>query len=784
MTEKTKIFIVGAGKGGRALIELFFKSETIEIIGVVDINEDVPGMKLARELNIPTSSDYRKFINQKGLTQIFNSTGSDKVQEELVRAKPAGVEVIGGNSAKIIWEIIEEHKKTGALVINAAKEWAATFDSMPEGVSIHDLQETVLDANETICKILGKTREELIGKKCYELFHGTDAPINLCPMCKAKETENREYVEILEPRLNRWIGVSASPVFNDAGKLVKFVHIVTDISARKRSEERIKQINKMQAALLQARTPEEKFKMITDGVVNIFDADFCRIWLISKGDRCNKGCVHAVATEESHMCRYRDKCLHLVASSGRYTHIDSGVHARVPFGCYKIGGIASGEYPSFLTNDVTNDIRVHDRAWAKDLGLVSFAGIRLQRPDEAPMGVIALFSRFAISAEEYALFGNIANSVVRAVQTAVREKAISESEAKFKTIFESSKDAIMMLTVEKGFFDANASAIEMFGCKDEKQFVALAPEDLSPEFQSDGKRSLDKSREMMAIAMEKGSNSFEWIHKRVDGSEFFATVLLTRMVLQGENVLQATVRDITEIKNLEILKDQFLETVSHELRTPLTALKESISIVLDGLSGVINDEQKDFLDTAKRNVDRLVRLINELLDFQKLEAGRMLFDMRENDMNSLIEEIKDTMDPLCRQRGLTLDLKLKENLPVIKFDRDRIVQVLTNLVNNAIKFTEHGGITVSTNYRSSEDNFITVSVQDTGPGMEKKDLPRLFKRFEQLKITGTRRPGGTGLGLAISKDIIDEHGGKIWAESELEKGSTFIFLLPINERRS
>ncbi len=203
--------------------------------------------------------------------------------------------------------------------------------------------------------------------------------------------------------------------------------LVRDITERKKSENRIRKLNQLQALLLDPDILEKKLKKITDGVVDICNADFCHIWLIDQGDRCDTGCVHAAVTEGPHVCRYRDKCLHLIASSGRYTHLDGETHRRVPFGCYKIGGIASGEYPSFLTNNVANDPRVHNHEWAKQLGLVSFAGFKLQPPHGETKGVLALFSQSVISDEEYSLLESISNLTMRVIQMAQAEEEIKKA---------------------------------------------------------------------------------------------------------------------------------------------------------------------------------------------------------------------------------------------------------------------------------------------------------------------------------------------------------------------
>ena len=242
-------------------------------------------------------------------------------------------------------------------------------------------------------------------------------------------------------------------------------------------------------------------------------------------------------------------------------------------------------------------------------------------------------------------------------------------------------------------------------------------------------------------------------------------------------------RDITERRNTEKAmqesvkaKSAFTSMVSHELRTPLGAIKEGVSLISDGILGEISEKQKHVLGLAKNNVDRLTRLINQVLDFQTLEAGKIQFKMEENDINKVIREVAETMDLIAKKKGLDLVLYLEDKLPRVIFDRDKINQVLANLIGNAIKFTDKGSVTVAA---SSGNNLIMVSVKDTGIGIRREDLPRLFRQYEQLE----RKAGGTGLGLAISAEMIRMHGGKIGAESEFGKGTTFYFILPVKERR-
>jgi PAS domain S-box-containing protein len=211
------------------------------------------------------------------------------------------------------------------------------------------------------------------------------------------------------------------------GEVTVFSTISRDITERKRAEEHIIKLTSLQTELLKPGTAAEKSKKITDAVVEIFDADFCRIWLINKGDLCESGCMHAGVTEGQHMCRHHDKCLFLTASSGRYTHIDGQVHRRVPFGCYKIGLVAADQNRKFLTNDVTHDPHVHNHEWAAGLGLASFAGYQLRPPGGETIGVLALFSKHAISPEEDTMLESIANITAQVMQTCRAEENLRQA---------------------------------------------------------------------------------------------------------------------------------------------------------------------------------------------------------------------------------------------------------------------------------------------------------------------------------------------------------------------
>ena len=368
------------------------------------------------------------------------------------------------------------------------------------------------------------------------------------------------------------------------------------------------------------------------------------------------------------------------------------------------------------------------------------------------------------------------------------EAAILESEERYRMLFNLSRDAIMTLAPPYWkFTSANPATIMLFGSESEEKFLSKDPGDLSPERQPDKECSSEKFKRMIGVAMKEGTHFFEWEHKKLSGETFPTTVLLSKIELKGVPQLQATVRDISaskmaeqELRDAIEVKSEFISMVSHELRTPLTVILEGTKIVADGSSGKLNDRQKRYMTIVERNVERLGRLINDVLDVQKLEAGMMRFSMEKKNINESVLEIQEATSAVAKNNGLDVEIDLDKDMPKIKFDNDRIMQVLTNLISNAMKFTKTGKITIAT---KKGDNCVKVSVADTGVGIKEEDMSKLFGRFEQVLTGENWKPGGTGLGLSICREIINGHNGKIWAESEFEKGTTVSFILPMAERR-
>lgn len=231
-----------------------------------------------------------------------------------------------------------------------------------------------------------------------------------------------------------------------------------------------------------------------------------------------------------------------------------------------------------------------------------------------------------------------------------------------------------------------------------------------------------------------------------------------------------------KLGELDQMKSDFFSTVTHELRTPLSSIKMGISLLAEGREGPLTEGQKELLTLVKQENNRMVGLVNAILDLAKMEAGMMTYQIEQKDIVPLIDQVVKEMKPLVETKRIKLESEVAEKLPTPKIDTERFLQVLRNVIGNALKFTPEGG-RVNVSVRTI-DHGLQISVADTGPGIPEKNLTAIFEKFQQVNARGSYKPKGTGLGLAIAKQVITHHGGKIWAESKLGQGSTFFILLP------
>ena len=268
------------------------------------------------------------------------------------------------------------------------------------------------------------------------------------------------------------------------------------------------------------------------------------------------------------------------------------------------------------------------------------------------------------------------------------------------------------------------------------------------------------------------SNEVFW---RKDGTSFPVEYTCTP-IREDEKIVGAVMsfRDVTEQRKVDRMKDEFISVVSHELRTPLTSIRGSLGLLASGVLGPLPESGRRMLEIAVNNTDRLVRLINDILDIERIESGKVSMDKRICDAGDLIQQAVEVVQPIAAKSNI--EITVSTDSVQLRADPDRLVQVMTNVLSNAVKFSSSGSkVALSARRQGSE---LLIRVKDEGRGIPPDKLETIFGRFQQVDASDSRERGGTGLGLAISRSIVLQHGGRIWVESTLGVGSTFTIALP------
>lgn len=271
---------------------------------------------------------------------------------------------------------------------------------------------------------------------------------------------------------------------------------------------------------------------------------------------------------------------------------------------------------------------------------------------------------------------------------------------------------------------------------------------------------------------------FGLLHARKDARDLAAQLTLAREQ-QHRNQLQ-----ISERSHIDTLKDEFISTVSHELRTPLTSIRGALGLLSSGVIGEVDSKALNLLRIATVNTDRLIRLISDILDIERMESGRAALQIRRCSLRDLCQQAIDTMTPMADANGIKLELEVLPTAESLFFDADpdRILQVITNLLSNAIKFSA-AGTTVRIETEPMPDSLV-LRVCDEGRGIPADKLDAIFERFHQVEPSDARQKGGTGLGLSICRSIVQQHSGSIWAQRNTGPGTTFYVMLPRVTRSS
>ena len=364
------------------------------------------------------------------------------------------------------------------------------------------------------------------------------------------------------------------------------------------------------------------------------------------------------------------------------------------------------------------------------------------------------------------------------------------SEKKFKVLFDNSRDALLVNSPPDWRFSwANRSALRLFGCEREDEFLSLAPWDISPEFQPDDVLSSEKARREVEITMREGAHLFEWLHKRRDGTTFPAEVLLTRMEVNGDILILGSIRDISARKKLEKeiqnrrnqmdslqksqVATQTAAAIAHELNQPLLAIASYAEAALLMLAAAKPDLPKirETLEKSEQQALRAGKSMRDLLNFLSMkDFSRESFDLNQEILD-LIATVKSE-----HQLQFRSVINLEHRLPLVQANRAHVQRVLINLLHNGIEAMQQAGVSLPsilvTVKTMKEQNVALVTIQDNGPGINQDQIQLIFEPFFSTK------PNGIGMGLAISRSLIEANGGQLWIDPQEGPGATFHLTLP------
>jgi PAS domain S-box-containing protein len=565
-----------------------------------------------------------------------------------------------------------------------------------------------------------------------------------------------------------------------------------NITQRKLTYTRIERLRHLDEALLSPGSLRDKAKRITDDVVDILDADFARIWIARPGDLCESGCIHATVEKGPHVCLDRNRCLHLVASSGRYTHTDGEIHRRVPFGCYKIGRVAAAKEAGFLTNDVMHDPRVHDHEWARQLGLVSFAGYRLISPDREPIGVLALFAKHTISPEDQAYLMTLSGVTSQVILTASMEEQLKEK----AYIIESASSVIATCDNEGIMTYVNPAFLAVWGFTEVSEILGRPFWEFWEVY--------DQRDEILTVLQNEGRWFSEIKARKKDGTLFDVQVAAASVRDQAGNPigLMSTSTDITEKKQAEQERRLLESRMQHAQKL------ESLGVLAGGIAHDFNNllvgilghadmaltemptaaPGRKSVEEVKKAAVRASELSNQMLAY----SGKGRFVVKSLNLNDVVNELGQLLEAAISKKT-TLQLNLAERLPPVEVDVTQIRQVVMNLVTNASEALggESGRVTISTgstwmdqDYLASsfldndlpEGHYVHLEVSDTGCGIDAETRSKLFEPFF------TTKTAGRGLGLAAVLGIVRGHRGTIRVYSEPGKGTSFRIILPAGSK--
>ncbi|MEO8431258.1 MAG: ATP-binding protein [Acidobacteriota bacterium] len=461
----------------------------------------------------------------------------------------------------------------------------------------------------------------------------------------------------------------------------------------------------------------------------------------------------------------RTRELELSGSAG-FASDEPNSRSRLRLGEHRLGRIARDQKPMLVS--LENEVALEDdKSWARSRGMVAFAGYPLL-VGERTVGVVAMFSDSSMSPASIRALASIADALALAIDRAQTSAALTANEERTRAVIDNMGGGLITTDARAIIETVNPAAERMFGYE-AAELIGKHLGVLAPLVAGDDARAF-----MRQAAVDSLGKITEWPARRRDGSVFPMELALATFETADGRHFSGSLRDISERKEIDRMKKEFLSTVSHELRTPLTSIRGSLGLLAGGVLGPLPEDAKEVVAVAERNVVRLVDLINDILDLERLDTGRLEMRFERVPVARILARSLDAVRAFADSQSIALESV--SSAAILFADADRLVQVLVNLLSNAIKFSPARStvsVRVTENASGTE-----IRVADRGRGVPEAYREAIFERFRQVESSDARQKGGSGLGLAISRAIIEQHGGAIGMESREDEGSIFWIRLP------
>jgi PAS domain S-box-containing protein len=648
-----------------------------------------------------------------------------------------------------------------ALVYEALRQneqkFRAIFDQTFQLIGLLSMDGRILQINQTALQLVGVSEGAVLGKPFWETpWWAHSAELQEKVRLAVQRAAGGQFVRFETTHTTpdgrvAYVDFSLKPVPDGEGRVAQLIAEGRDITERQQAEvervviaKQLEAVNILQQSLLEPVPLESKLASVTQTIVEHFKADFCRIWLIRPGDRCGQGCAHAAVSEGPHVCRHREKCLHLLASAGRYTHTEGG-HRRVPFGCYKIGKIASGTDHKLISGDVVSDPRIHNHEWASTLGLVSFIGYQLRVPGAESIGVLALFSKHRLQPSEDAMLDGLSSAIALAVQQAAADEALHRSRDELEIRVEQRTIALTQSNQNLKDEVVERRKAEAERVKAEAQRDAV-------EMQLRQAQKLQAVGQLAAGIAHEINTPIQFVN---DSVSFLRDGLKDLLALVERS--QQARRDLAQGESLEKVEEEMSQAEEDaDLAYLMENAPKAVERSLEGL-------------------DRVATIVRSMKEFAHPDGK----EMASLDLNRALQT---ALTVARNEYKYVADVRTEfGELPLVTCYAGELNQVFLNIIVNAAHAIQNvvkepgqrGLITVRT---QQEGDWVVISIGDTGGGIPPEIRDRIYDPFFTTKEVGK----GTGQGLAIAWSVVvDKHGGKLWFENTPGNGTTFFVRLPV-----